>query len=57
MTFDDAPDVLTVTEAARLLRCSSATLYRAIREGTFPYTRVRGKIVVGKVALIAYMHR
>ncbi len=57
MTLEDAPDVLTVAEAAQVMRCSINTLYRAIKEGTFPSTKVRGKIVVGKSALIAYLER
>lgn len=37
---------LTVTETATALRVDAATIYRAIRAGTFPAVRVRGRYVV-----------
>ena len=36
----------TVAEAARLLRLSTMTLYRAIEAGQFPAIRIRTRIVV-----------
>lgn len=34
------PDVLTVVEAARVLRISPASVYRGVREGTVPALRI-----------------
>ncbi|GAA4737455.1 helix-turn-helix domain-containing protein [Actinomycetospora chibensis] len=44
---DSSPRLfLTVTETASALRVDPATIYRAIRAGTFPAVRVRGRYVV-----------
>lgn len=40
------PTFYTVREAAKVLRCDAATLYRAIREDTFPAVRIRSRYVV-----------
>jgi excisionase family DNA binding protein len=45
------PAFYTVREAARILRVDPATLYRAIREDSFPAVRVRTRYVVPAVAL------
>jgi excisionase family DNA binding protein len=55
MTLDDAPDVLTVPEAAQLMRLSASALYKSIRSGHFPGTKVRGRVVVLKSVLIAFL--
>lgn len=55
MTIAAAPDVMTIPEAASILRVNPSTLYRATREGSFPSVKVRGKVVVTKSALIAYL--
>ena len=55
MTISTAPDVMTIPEAASILRVAPDTLYRAAREGSFPSVKVRGKIVITKTALIAYL--
>lgn len=41
-----APTFYTVREAAKVLRCDPATLYRAIREDTFPAVRIRTRYIV-----------
>lgn len=40
------PTFYTVREAAKVLRCDPSTLYRAIREDTFPAVRIRTRYVV-----------
>ncbi|WP_199435486.1 helix-turn-helix domain-containing protein [Qaidamihabitans albus] len=45
------PVFYTVREAARLLRVDPSTLYRAIREDTFPAVRVRYRYVIPAAAL------
>ncbi|GAB2787297.1 hypothetical protein GCM10027199_73860 [Amycolatopsis magusensis] len=45
------PVFYTVREAARLLRVDASTLYRAIREDSFPAVKVRTRYVVPAVAL------
>ncbi|WP_410585474.1 helix-turn-helix domain-containing protein [Amycolatopsis sp. lyj-108] len=47
--LDDEPETPrfhSVAEAARILRMSPMTLYRAIDSGSFPAVRVRGRLVV-----------
>ena len=36
----------TVHEAARILRVDAATIYRAIRAGSFPAVRIRSRYVM-----------
>lgn len=48
MTFDTAPDVLTVREAATLLRLGINKTYRAVRDGTIPSFQVGRSIRVYK---------
>jgi len=40
------PTFYTVREAAKVLRCDAATLYRAIRDYAFPAVRIRTRYVV-----------
>ncbi len=47
MSLDNSPRLfLTVSETATALRVDAATIYRAIRAGTFPAVRVRGRYVI-----------
>lgn len=48
MSFDTAPDVLTVPEAAALLRLGINKAYRAVRDGTIPSFKVGRSIRVYK---------
>jgi excisionase family DNA binding protein len=41
-----SPAFYTVPEAARVLRVTPATIYRAIREDAFPAVRIRNRYVV-----------
>jgi len=41
----------TVPEAARVLRVTPATIYRAIREDSFPAVRIRTRYVVPAAAV------
>jgi excisionase family DNA binding protein len=41
-----APAFYTVREAAQVLRCDPATLYRAIRDDSFPAVRLRSRYVI-----------
>lgn len=43
----------SVTEAAALIGLSSMSLYRAIRAGTFPAVRIRGRLFVPAKAIEA----
>jgi excisionase family DNA binding protein len=45
-TQPQAPTFYTVREAAKVLRCDPSTLYRAIREDTFPAIRIRTRYIV-----------
>ncbi len=55
---DDAgePSVLTVDEAARLLRVNRKTLYDAVREGRVPgVIRLGRSIRIGRTALVTWL--
>ena len=41
-----SPAFYTVAEAARVLRVTPATIYRAIREDAFPAVRIRTRYVI-----------
>jgi len=55
LTFDTAPDVMTVPEAAVLLRVSADSLYRAIGRGEFPGAKIGSRYLVGKAAILAWL--
>lgn len=46
------PHVYTVPESMAALRCSKPTLYRLIRKKRLPATKVGGRLLVPKAALI-----
>lgn len=46
-----SPAFYTVAEAARVLRVTPATIYRAIREDAFPAVRIRTRYVVPAAAV------
>lgn len=50
-----APEVLTVAEAARVLRCDRKTVYAAIQRGELPARRLGRRLVVGRAALTAWL--
>ena len=52
-----SPAFYTVPEAARVLRVTPATIYRAIREDAFPAVRIRTRYVIpaGAVDQLAAM--
>jgi excisionase family DNA binding protein len=47
------PTFHTVREAAEILRVDAATIYRSIREGSFPAVRIRTRYVIPAAALRA----
>jgi len=51
MTLDSAPDVLTVTEAAKLLRIGRNQAYEAVRTGTLRAIYLGRSIRVPKAAV------
>ena len=53
--FKSAPDVMTVKEAAKQLRCSKNTLYAIIKEGRLAVVRIGRCIRVPKTALTDFM--
>ena len=44
-------EFLTVREAAEILRVDPATIYRAIRDNSFPAVRIRHRYVIPAVAI------
>jgi excisionase family DNA binding protein len=51
MTLDSAPDVLTVTEAAKLLRIGRNQAYEAVRTGTLRAIHLGRSIRIPKAAV------
>jgi excisionase family DNA binding protein len=46
-----SPAFYTVPEAARVLRVTPATIYRAIRDNAFPAVRIRTRYVIPAAAV------
>lgn len=55
MNTDDLPDVLTVDEAARLLRISRGLAFEAARRGEIPAVRVGRRVLVPRDRLLAWL--
>lgn len=53
--FKGTPDVMTVMEAAKALRCSKNTVYKLIKEGRVAVVRVGRCFKVPKSALVEFM--
>ena len=49
--FNEQPEILTVMEAAEILRIGRSTAYEAARTGQIPTVRIGRKILVPKAAL------
>lgn len=55
MTLAEAPDVLTVAEAAQLLRIGRNQAYELINRGDLYAARIGRSIRVPKATLVAYL--
>lgn len=56
MKSSPLPDeLLLLPEIARVLRCSVTTVRRLIQEGKLKCGKVRGRVVVRKSTLLAYV--
>ena len=55
MTIDDLPVILTVDEAARLLRISRGLAFAGVRSGDIPSIRVGRRILVPRARLLAWL--
>ena len=53
--FKGTPDVMTVLEAAKAMRCSKNTVYTLIKEGRIQAVRVGRCFKVPKSALVDFM--
>ena len=56
MNFAEAPDVLTVTEAARLARVGRNAMYEAVQRGDIWSARIGRSIRIPKSALAMFLH-
>ena len=48
----DLPDVLTVAEAAKVLRLGRNTAYEAVQRGEIPAIKIGRRLIVPKAALL-----
>lgn len=55
MTLDDAPDVLTVPEAARLARVGRNAMYQAVARGEIYSVRIGRSVRIPKIALTRFL--
>lgn len=55
LTLANAPDLLNVREAAKLLRVSTATVYDAVKEGKLRGVKLRKRVLVPKTAIVEFM--
>ena len=53
--FKDEPEILTVTEAARLLRIGKNKAYGLVNSGELSSIKVGGKILVPKMKVIDFI--
>ena len=53
--FKDDPEVLTVSETAKLLRTGKNKTYEVIRSGRLQSIKIGGKILVPKMRLIEFL--
>ena len=53
--FKSYPDVMDVRQTSQLLGVSTKTVYKLIREGSFPSMKVGREFRVPKVSLMRYM--
>ena len=53
--FKDEPEVLTVSETAKLLRTGKSKTYDVIRSGRLQSIKIGGKILVPKMRLIEFI--
>jgi len=44
MNFNEAPDILTVDEVRKLLRCSKQVIYEEVHAGRLPVIRVGERV-------------
>ena len=53
--FKDEPEVLTVKDAARLLRSGKNKTYELVRSGRLGSIKIGGKIIIPKLKLIEFL--
>ena len=56
-TTDTGTMLLTVKEAAARLRVDERTVWRELERGALPRTKVRGRTLISRAALAAYIDR
>ena len=54
--FEDYPDILTVTDAAKILLVCNRTVYNLIRDRKLGYIRIGTRIIIPKMCLIEYVN-
>ena len=50
--LDNYPTIITVAEAAKVLRISRNTCYAGVRSGAIPATRIGGRILIPRQSLV-----
>ena len=49
------PEMLTVIDVARMLRCSRSKVYTLVERGSLPHYRIDGAIRISESDLLAYL--
>ena len=55
--LEKAPDMMTVQEAAKILRVGRTTLYRLIKQDDLGHVRIGRKIVVPRIYLENFIEK
>lgn len=56
MSIGDLPDLLTVPEVAKLLRCSRGSIYKRIERRQIPHIRLGRTILFRRVEIEKYLN-
>lgn len=56
LSIHTAPDVLTVTEAAKLLRLGRNAMYEAVRTNQVPAVRIGKRLLIPKSTIIRLLN-
>lgn len=53
--FEKEPDVMTVADIVKILRCSKNTIYELLKEGRIESIKIGRRILIPKTALVEFI--